>query len=173
MLLMTLQVGPVWRLIGPDMVRVAAERGAAAVRARKLPTVAQGERNFFDLSFPRRGRRRPRRRGARYFGGAAAPEKQRLRRSSIPGLIIDPDSTSGRQPRRAASAASAAMPFDLPPKVAAKRSPFSPASWQRALNYRDFQDKLLRAVQYSSRGVAFFLLRADPAHALGAKLFNL
>ena len=64
------------------------------------------------------------------------------------------------------------MPFDLPDKVA-KRSPFQASSWQKALNYRDFQDKLLRVVQYSSRGIAFFLMRADPAHVLGNKLFNL
>lgn len=62
------------------------------------------------------------------------------------------------------------MPFDLPPKA---RSPCLASSWQKALNYRDFQDKLLRVIQYSSRGVAFYLLRADPSHVLGTKLFNL
>ena len=62
------------------------------------------------------------------------------------------------------------MPFDLPPKA---RSPTLASSWQKALNYRDFQDKMLRVIQYSSRGIAFYLLRADPTHVLGTKLFNL
>ena len=62
------------------------------------------------------------------------------------------------------------MPFDLPPKA---RSPTMASSWQKALNYRDFQDKMLRVIQYSSRGIAFYLLRADPTHVLGTKLFNL
>ena len=62
------------------------------------------------------------------------------------------------------------MPFDLPPKA---RSAALASSWQKALNYRDFQDKLLRVIQYGSRGTAFYLLRADPTHVLGTKLFNL
>ena len=62
------------------------------------------------------------------------------------------------------------MPFDLPGSAL---SPGLAGSWARALNYRDFQDKSLRVIQYGSRGVAFYLLRSRPESKLGLKLFNL
>jgi len=65
------------------------------------------------------------------------------------------------------------MPFDLPDKTLAKRPPSAAASWGKALNYRDFQDKTLRIFQYGARGIAYYLLQSDPNHVLGTKLFNL
>jgi hypothetical protein len=72
------------------------------------------------------------------------------------------------------SLCAAGMPFDLP---AGALPVCSAGSWARALNYRDFQDKTLRLIQYSSRGAAFWLLRGGGGDGrfamLGATLFRL
>ena len=62
------------------------------------------------------------------------------------------------------------MPFDLPETALAAGSV---GAWCKAANYRDFQDKFLRIIQYGSRGVAFYMLRADAASTVGQKLFAL
>ena len=62
------------------------------------------------------------------------------------------------------------MPYDLP---ATALSPFESSSWAKALNYRDFQDKSLRVIQYGSRGAAYWILQACPESQLGLKLFRL
>ena len=66
------------------------------------------------------------------------------------------------------------MPFDLP---ADALPALSASSWAKALNYRDFQDKALRLIQYGSRGAAFWLLRSAERGGeyavLGATLFRL
>mmetsp|Transcript_95379 Transcript_95379/g.165657 ORF Transcript_95379/g.165657 Transcript_95379/m.165657 type:complete len:276 (+) Transcript_95379:71-898(+) len=56
------------------------------------------------------------------------------------------------------------MPFDLPAGVA---SAGSAAAWAKALNYRDFQDKQLRVIQYSSRSIAGWILKDDSRNRFG------
>lgn len=56
------------------------------------------------------------------------------------------------------------MPFDLPAGVA---SAGSAAAWAKALNYRDFQDKQLRVIQYSSRSIAGWILKDDARNCFG------
>eukprot|EP01052_Picozoa_sp_SAG31_P018917 SAG31_NODE_1359_length_8639_cov_3.889813_7_plen_91_part_00 len=62
------------------------------------------------------------------------------------------------------------MPFDLPETAL---SPSNLDAWCKALNYRDFQDKATRIVQYGSRGIGFYILRRDPTSGLGIKLIAL
>lgn len=59
------------------------------------------------------------------------------------------------------------MPFDLPKGAI---SPLSVASWRKALDHRNFQDKELRVIQYGSRALAYYFLQIDPKDDLGKRL---
>lgn len=60
--------------------------------------------------------------------------------------------------------------LDLP---AAALSPITVKGWAKALNQRNFQDKLLRIIQYGGRGVAFYLAQADPKDSRAKTLTTL
>lgn len=57
--------------------------------------------------------------------------------------------------------------FDLPP---AALSPLSMSAWAKAINSRNFQDKLLRIFQYGGRALAFYMLKADAKSENAKKL---
>lgn len=61
----------------------------------------------------------------------------------------------------------AKMLFDLPPTAL---SPAHVGSWAKALNQRNFQDKLVRIFQYGGRGLAYYLSQTDPKAALVIKV---
>merc|ERR1712039_436150 len=45
--------------------------------------------------------------------------------------------------------------------------------WAKALNTRNFQDKMLRIIQYGSRAASYYILRTDAASSLGKKFVAL
>jgi len=57
--------------------------------------------------------------------------------------------------------------FDLPPS---SLSPAEVPSWVKAFRQRNFQDKLLRVIQCSGRGIAYYLSQANPKDVLAIKL---
>lgn len=55
----------------------------------------------------------------------------------------------------------------LPPSA---KSPASIHAWQKALNNRDFQDKILRVFQYGMRAICYKMLQADAKHDVANRM---